>query len=107
MVTMEDAKAYLRIDYSDNMTDANVDRALKSARARMLGAVGSDVETYLPDDPRIDQLVLVYTRENYDEGELTEKEIRALKHIREDLEPQLRLELRQKKEEAGVVTSGV
>ena len=58
MVTIEDAKAYLRIDEyeSDSMTDSNVLRAMGAGHARMLGAVGSDVETYLPEDPRIDQL---------------------------------------------------
>jgi hypothetical protein len=103
MVTLEDAKAYLRIDESDDMTDTNVLRALSAGHARMLGAVGSDVETYLPEDPRIDQLCLIYTQENFDGSSLSEKEIRALKHLREDLEPQLRLDLRAAKAEAGVV----
>jgi uncharacterized phage protein (predicted DNA packaging) len=105
MVTLEDAKAHLRIDEddSDDMVNANVLRAMNAGRARMLGAVGSDVETYLPEDPRIDQLTLIYTQENYDGSSLSEKEIRALKHLREDLEPQLRLDLRDAKEAAGVI----
>ncbi len=103
MVTLEDARAYLRIDYTDDQTDLNVTRALRSAHQRMLGAVGSDVETYLPDDPRIDQLVLIYTQENYDGSALSEKEIRALKRLREDLEPQLKLDLRAAKEAAEVI----
>ena len=103
MVTLEDAKSHLRIDYSDNMTDTNVTRAMLAGHARMLGAVGSDVETYLPDDPRIDQLWLIYTQENYDGSSLSEKEIRALKRLRDDLEPQLRLDLRAAKEAAGVI----
>lgn len=103
MVTLEDAKSYLRIDYSDDMTDANVNRAMRAGHARMLGAVGSDIETYLPDDPRIDELWLIYTQESYDGASLSEKEIRALKRLREDLEPQLRLDLRDAKAEAGVI----
>lgn len=103
MVTLEDAKSYLRIDYSDAMTDANVTRAMNAGRARMLGAVGSDIETYLPDDPRIDELWLIYTQESYDGSSLSEKEIRALKRLRDDLEPQLRLDLRAAKAEAGVI----
>ena len=105
MVTLEDAKAHLRIDEddSDDMVNTNVQRALSAARQRMLGAVGSDIETYLPEDPRIDQLVLIYTQENYDGSSLSEKEIRALKHLREDLEPQLRLDLRDAKATAGVI----
>lgn len=103
MVTLEDAKSYLRIDYSDEMTDANVLRAMKAGHARMLGAVGSDVEDYLFDDPRIDELWLIYTQESYDGSALSEKEIRALKRLRDDLEPQLRLDLRAAKEEEEAV----
>lgn len=103
MVTLEDAKCHLRIDESDEMIDANVSRAILAAHHRMLGTVGSDVEDYLPNDPRIDQLVLIYTQENYDGSSLSEKEIRALKRLREDLEPQLRLDLRAAKAEAGVI----
>lgn len=103
MVTLEDAKIYLRIDESDDITDTNVTRALRAGHARMLGAVGSDIETYLPDDPRVDELCLIYTQESYDGSSLSEKEIRALKRLRDDLEPQLRLDLRRAKTEAGVV----
>lgn len=103
MVTREDAKIHLGIDYSDDMTDAKISRALAAGHARMLGAVGSDVETYLPGDPRMDQLVLIYTQENYDGSALSDKEIHALKRIRDDLEPQLRLDLRAEKEKAGVI----
>lgn len=100
MVGANEAKLYLGIDYADEMVDANVNRALNSAIRRMHGAVGSDVETYLPGDPRIDELVLVYTKESYEGSNLTEKERSALKQLRADLEPQLRLELRAAKEEA-------
>ncbi len=99
-VTLQDALDYLRIDYPDELINANVGRAMRSATARVHGAVGADVETYLPGDDRVDQLVLIYTRENYDAENLTEKEIRALKHLREDLEPQLRRELSRKRTEA-------
>ena len=99
MVGVKEAKQYLGIDYSDEMVEANVTRALNSAIRRMRGAVGSDVETYLPEDPRIDELVLVYTKESYEGSNLTEKERSALKQLRADLEPQLRLELRAAKEE--------
>lgn len=102
MVTLQDAKFHLGIDESDEMIDAKVTRAMTAGHARMLGAVGSDIETYLPEDPRIDQLWLIFIQENYDGSSLSEKEIRALKHLREDLEPQLKLDLRAKKAEAEV-----
>jgi hypothetical protein len=103
MVGIADVKAYLGIDYTDEMVDTNANRALQSAIRRMHGAIGSDVETYLPGDPRIDDLVLIYARESYDGSNLTEKERSALKQLRADLEPQLRLELLTAKAEAGVV----
>lgn len=100
MVTLQDALDELRIDYADAQVTANVERSMGAAIKRMHGAIGADVETYLPGDERVDQLVLIYLRENYDAGNLTDKEISALKHLRADLEPQLRLELRAAKEEA-------
>lgn len=107
MVGVNDAKAYLGIDYTDEMVDTNVNRALQTAIHKMHGAIGSDVETYLPGDPRIDELVLIYTRESYDGSNLTEKERSALKQLRADLEPQLQLELRAAKAEAEVGAGGL
>ena len=107
MVGVNEAKQYLGIDYVDEMVEANVNRALQSATRRMYGAIGSDVETYLPGDPRIDELVLIYTRESYDGSNLSDKERSALKQLRADLEPQLRLELRAAKAEAEVGVDGL
>jgi hypothetical protein len=103
MPTFQDALFYLGIDEVDDMITANVNRAMATAAKRLLGAIGSDVETYLPDDPRIEELVLIYTRESYDADSLTDKARAAMKHQRDDLEPQLRLELRGAKEKAGVI----
>ena len=95
MPTLQDALLYLGIDYGDDeMVEANVQRALDSAVKRLHGAVGEGVETYLPGDSRVEQLVLIYTQENYDAAGLSDKQINALRHLRQDLEPQLRLELR-------------
>lgn len=96
-VTVRDALDYLRIDEADDLIRANVERAMNSAAARLRKAIGDDVEDYLPNDECVDQLHLLYTRENYDAENLTEKEIRALKHLRDDLEPQLRRELSRAK----------
>lgn len=98
-VTVRDALDYLRIDEADDQILANVERAMNSAAARLRKAIGDDVEDYLPDDACVDQLHLLYTRENYDAENLTEKEIRALKHLRDDLEPQLRRDLSRKRAE--------
>lgn len=102
MPTIDEALQHLGIDYADEMVTANVQRALASAHRRVLGAVGDDVGTYLPDDARVTQLVLLYTQENYDARDASDKEANARRRLTNDLELQLRLELRRAKEAAGV-----
>ena len=104
MVTLNDAAQHIGIDYlDDGMTTANLQRALDSAIYRLYGAVGRDVETYLEGDPRVDQLVLIYTEEGYDNHPGSEKQDAAKNHLRDNLELQLRLELRTLKEGAADV----
>ena len=104
MVTIHEAAQYLGIDYlDDGMTSANLGRALDSAIYRLYGAVGRDVETYLGGDPRVDQLVLIYTEEAYDNHPGSAKQDAAKNHLRDNLELQLRLELRTLKEGDGDV----
>lgn len=103
MPTIQDALYYLGIDYEDEMVTANVRRALATATKRLHGAIGPDVLEYLPEDARVTELVLIYTREAYDADSLTDKARAALNHLKADLEPQLRLELRGAKETAGVI----
>lgn len=103
MVTINDAAQYIGIDYlDDGMTAANLQRALDSAIYRLYGAVGRDVERYLAGDPRVDQLVLIYTEEGYDNHPGSAKQDAAKNHLRDNLELQLRLELRTLKESGGV-----
>ena len=99
MVTIHEAAQHIGIDYlDDEMTMANLQRALDSAIYRLYGAVGRDVETYLAGDPRAVQLVLIYTEEAYDNHPGSAKQDAAKNHLRENLELQLRLELRTLKE---------
>lgn len=101
MLTLTEAKEYLGIDYADTVTDANVQRALNAAVQRVRGAVGVDLETYLPGDPRTEQLTLLYLAENYDERAASMKQASVRSRLTADLELQLRLELRAAKTEAG------
>ena len=103
MVTINDAAQHIGIDYlDDGTTAANLQRALDSAIYRLYGAVGRDVETYLEGDPRVDQLVLIYTEEGYDNHPGSAKQDAAKNHLRDNLELQLRLELRTLRESGGV-----
>lgn len=102
MVTIQSAAMYLGIDYlDDGMTAANLQRALDSAIYRLFGAVGRDVEVYLDRDPRVDQLVLIYTEEAYDNHPGSAKQDAAKNHLRDTLEMQLLLELRALREKDG------
>ena len=102
MVTIKEAAQYLGLDYlDDEMTNANLQRALDSSIYRLYGSVGRDVETYMENDPRVDQLVLIYTEEAYDNHPGSAKQDAAKNHLRDNLELQLRLELRTLKEVGG------
>lgn len=101
MPTIDDALDYLGIDYDDSKVTANVRQAMYAAIHYLYGAVGEDVETYLPDDPRVAELVLIYTEDLYNERGVNAKVSNATRRLVADMELQLRLELRQAKEAAG------
>lgn len=102
MVTIEEALQYLGIDYADDTVTANVRRALNTAERVLKGAVGADLEKYLPDDPRAKELTLIYLDDLYsDRGVVSSKVSNATRRMVSDMELQLRLELRQAKEAAG------
>lgn len=102
MPTIEDALNYIGIDYTDAMVEANASRALKAARATVLGAVGNDVETYLPDDPRVNEMILIFFEDLYSQRGVSAKVSGATRRLVFDMEWQLKMELRKKREEAGV-----
>ena len=103
MVTLTQAAEHIGIDYlDDGMTAANLQRALDSAIYRLHGAVGRDVEAYLSGDPRVDQLVLIYTEEGYDNHPGSAKQDAAKNYLRDTLELQLKLELSTLREAVGL-----
>ncbi len=102
MPTLQDALNHLGIDYEDTVVSANVQRALNTAVKTMHGAVGVDVETYLPNDPRVDELVLIYTDDLYSERGVSAKVSNATRLLVNTMELQLRMELREAKEAASV-----
>lgn len=100
MPTLQDALFHLGIDYADTVVSANVQRALNTAVKTLHGAVGVDVETYLPNDPRIDELVLIYTDDLYSERGVSAKVSNATRTLVSTMELQLQMELRKAKEAA-------
>lgn len=104
MVTVDDAMLYLGIDYPDEVITANVTRALATAEKTVRGGVGDDVETYLPDDPRVRELTLIYLEDLYSQRGVAAKVSGATRRLVADMELQLRMELRSARdaaEEAG------
>lgn len=100
MPTVDEALQYLGIDYADDMVTANVTRCLATARQLVLGGVGEDVDTFLPDDARVTELTLIYMEDLYSNRGVSAKEAGAVRRKIHDMEQQLRLELKQAKEAA-------
>ena len=93
MVELAEAMTYLGIDYQDAVVTANVSRALATAERVLRGAVGEDVETLLPGDPRAKELVLIYLDDLYSNRGLSAKVSGATRRLVQSMELQLRLEL--------------
>lgn len=102
MPTIEDALAYMGIDYPDELIRKNVTRALAAAIQVLYGAVGEDVDTLLPGDARVQELVLIYTDDLYTERGVSAKVSGATRRLVEDMVLQLQLDLRTLREAAGV-----
>ena len=100
MPTIDDALAYLGIDYPDDIIRKNVTRALATAVKTLHGAVGEDVETLMPGDPRAAELVLIFTDDLYSEKGVAAKVTGATRRMVADMIMQLQMELRTLREEA-------
>lgn len=101
MPTVEDALVYLGIDYPDDVIRKNVTRALATAVKTLHGAVGEDVETLMPDDPRAKELVLIYLDDLYSQRGISAKVSGTTRRMVADMVLQLQMEMRILREEAG------
>lgn len=99
-VTKDEALLYIGVDYTDKVVDANATRALASAWQTVLGAVGEDVDTYLPNDPRVKELTLIYFEDLYNERGQNAKVSGATRRLVAGMELQIRLELATAKAKA-------
>jgi hypothetical protein len=92
VVTVNEALAYLGIDYADDMVNLNVERMIKTADAYLKGSVGKD---YPKDDPRSKELALIIISDLYDKRGLVSTISGNTRKLVDDLSLQLRLELRR------------
>lgn len=92
VVSVDEVLAYLGIDYADDMVNANISRAIKTADAYLKGSIGSD---YPIEDPRSKELALLVVSDLYDNRGLSSTVSGNTRKLVEDLSLQLRLELRR------------
>ena len=92
VVSVDEVLAYLGIDYSDDMINTNIERAIKTADAYLKGSIG---ENYPVKDPRSKELALLLVADLYDNRGLTSTVSGNTRRLVEDLSLQLRLELRR------------
>lgn len=102
MPTIDDALAYLGIDYPDDMIRKNVNRAMATAMETVRQAVGTDVELLLPDDPQVTELALIFTDDLYSERGVSAKVSGATRRMVADMVLQLQLKM-QRLREGGTV----
>lgn len=91
LVSVEEVLAYLGIDYSDEMVEKNIERAIKTADAYLKGSIGTN---YPVDDPRSKELALIIISDLYDNRGLQSTISGNTRKLVDDLSLQLRLELR-------------
>ena len=100
MPTIEDAMAYLGIDYPDTVIRRNATRALATAIKTLHGAVGEDVEQLLPNDERATETVLMFRADLYSQRGTSAKVSGATRQLVSDMIMQLQMDLRTLREEA-------
>lgn len=90
VVSVNEALAYLGIDYEDDMTTKNVERTIKTADAYLKGSIGRD---YPVNDPRAKELALIIISDLYDNRGIQSTISGNTRKLVDDLSLQLRLEL--------------
>lgn len=107
MLTFEQALDVLGLEaeYVDDTVRRNVTQKMAAAEAAVLGAVGKDVETYLPGDARITELQGAYLEDLYSQRGVSAKVSGAVRHLMHTLEWQLKLELSAAKRAAEAVST--
>lgn len=92
VVTVDEVKDNLGIDYADEMVERNINRAIKTADAYLKGSIG---ENYPTGDPRAKELALIIISDLYDNRGFNSTVSGNTRRLVDDLSLQLRLELRR------------
>lgn len=89
MLTIEDVKDYLGIDYDDEMSNRNIQKFINIADSYLKGAIGDD---YPRNDERAMQLALFIIEDLYDRGSYSVKENASIERLKNDFIMQLQCE---------------
>lgn len=92
VVSIDEVKSYLGIDYSDDMVDKNIGRVIKTADSYLKGSIGKN---YPITDPRSKELALIIISDLYDNRGINSTISGNTRRLVDDLSLQLRLELRR------------
>lgn len=92
VVSVDEVKNYLGIDYADTMTERNITRIIKTADAYLKGSIG---ENYPVSDPRAKELALIIASDLYDNRGIKDTVSGNTRKLVDDISLQLRLELRR------------
>lgn len=92
VVSVDEVRDYLGIDYADKMTDRNIERVIKTADSYLKGSIGNN---YPVEDPRSKELALIIISDLYDNRGLQSTISGNTRRLVDDLSLQLRLELRR------------
>lgn len=92
VVSIDEVKSYLGIDYSDDMVNKNIERVIKTADSYLKGSIGKN---YPITDPRSKELALIIISDLYDNRGINSTISGNTRRLVDDLSLQLRLELRR------------
>ena len=92
VVSVDEVKDNLGIDYADEMVERNINRAIKTADAYLKGSIGGNYPT---DDPRAKELALIIISDLYDNRGINSTVSGNTRRLVDDLSLQLRLEMRR------------
>lgn len=94
-LTIEEVAEYLCIDYVDSAVSSQIARHIATAHRYLCGAVGDD---YPRNDPRVREIALMIIDDLWENRGISNTSGNTRKLIN-DLELQLKLEMRRKKDE--------
>ena len=86
MLTLEEVKAELSVDFTDEKTDARLNRYIKVADAWLKGAISDD---YPENDERAKQLALLIIEDLFDRNANSVKENNTINKLKQDFIMQL------------------